>query len=137
MEVRTAVNSRKRGRVAPHVGNEVQLVLNGTKPLATIEALKDLTGYGMAVCLINAGLLHGKCRPTEDCVAGEVVFVKPGNKLLINEYEYALEHGVAQWGIKGYHRKMGELFGYSPEDIEAFIEAEINCDCAKCRGGVS
>ena len=124
-----------RGRVAPHEKCEVRLVLSGSKPLATIEASKDMTGYAMAVCLVNAGQLRGYCRPTDDCVSGEIVIVKPGNQYLINEYLYTLEHGVEMWGIKGYHRKMGKLFGYTDADIEAFIEAEIHCDCTKCNGG--
>lgn len=122
------------GQVAPHQNNEVRLVLGGLKPLGTIERDKDLTGYAMAVSLKNAGLLYAECRPTPDCERGEIVFTKVANRRLVAEYNSLLETGVKTFGIKEYHRKMGRLFGYSADDIETFINAEIQCDCAKCNG---
>ena len=120
--------------IAPHVNNEVRLVLAGSKPLATIERNKDLTGFCMAVQLMGAGMLAGEVHPTQDCEAGEVAFTLPKNRGVLNSYHWLLKHGVAELGIKGYHRNMGALFGYTPADIEEFIEAEIKCDCVKCKG---
>lgn len=122
------------GTVAPHQHNEVRLVMNGRKPLATIEFEKDSSGYAMAVCLISAGMLRGSVRPTEDCAMGEVVFTLPLYHYMIDEYNELLRDGIQRLGLKGYHRRMGQLFGYTSEDIEAFIASEINCECAKCTG---
>lgn len=120
--------------VAPHLNNEVRLVMGGLKPLATIEKAKDPIGYSLAVSLINAGSLAGAVGPTVDSPIGEVVLVKPKNYKLIDEYLYLLDEGVKQYGLKEFHWRMGKLFGYSDQDIADFIAAEINCDCSKCRG---
>lgn len=108
--------------------------MGGYKPLATIERDKDLTGYCMAKSMANVGTIYAVCRPTSDCPRGEIVFTKPSNKHLIDEYDSLLATGVADYGIKEYHRRMGKLFGYSDADIEAFINTDVHCDCAKCKG---
>ena len=122
------------GTVAPHEGREVLMVMNGIKPFATIEFDKDTDGYAMAVSLCATGMLVGSVRPTPDCEMGEIAFTKPSNRAYIGRYNMLLDHGVEMHGLKGYHRKMGQLFGYSEEDVEAFISANINCDCIKCNG---
>lgn len=122
------------GKVAPHQNSEVRLVLGGLKPLATVERDKDLAGYALAVSLSNVGMLYAECRPTDDCERGEIVFTKPANRGLVDRYNWLLDNGVKEYGIKGFHRQMGKLFGYSDADIETFINAEIHCDCSKCKG---
>jgi hypothetical protein len=116
------------GKVAPHENNEVRLVLGGHKPLAVIERSKDPYGYALAISMAGTGALY-ICK-----VKGEVVISLPFNKLAITQYEFLLKEGVRLYGIKEYHRKMGKLFGYTEDDIEAFIEAEIDCNCNKCKG---
>jgi len=118
--------------IAPHEDKEYRLVMGGMKPLGTIEKAKDPNGFAMAVSLGNTGTLHTKLVNTED--GAEVAFVKPGYKHLLDAYLWLLAHGVAKYGIKEYHRKMGRLYGYSPASIEEFINAEISCDCHKCKG---
>ena len=120
--------------IAPHINNEVRLVLAGNKPLATIEKAKDKEGYSLAIALSNVGMLAVQCSPTADSPAGEVIITKPANKGLITKYLNLLESGVSLFGIKEYHRKMGALFGYSKQDINDFISAEIDCNCTKCKG---
>ncbi len=120
--------------IAPHVNNEVRLVLAGSKPLATIERSKDENNYALAVSLSNAGLLVGRCQPTEDSPTGEILIVKPSNRSLVHQYDELQANGIRKVGIKQYHREMGKLFGYTPEDIEDFINAEIDCNCTKCKG---
>ena len=122
------------GTIAPHEGKEVVMVMNGLKPFATIEFSKDTNGYSMAVSLCATGMLVGSVRPTADCEMGEIAFTKPSNRAMIDEYNTLLDHGVMAYGIKGYHRRMGELFGYDEADVEAFIESTIKCDCIKCNG---
>ena len=122
------------GRVAPHQFQEVRLVLAGRKPLATIERSKDESGYAQAISLGAAGMLHTYVRPTVDDCTGEVVFTKPSNAKLITRYVWLLKNGVSTYGVKENHRKLGRLFGYTEADIEAFINAEVHCDCTKCKG---
>jgi hypothetical protein len=121
-------------QIAPHENNEVRLVLSGAKPLATIEKGKDPYGYALAVAMAGTGSIYSNVRPTADSPTGEIIIVKAGNKNHIETYLYLLEKGVEQYGVKEYHRRMGELFGYSDEDIEAFIDVEIECSCSKCVG---
>lgn len=114
--------------VAPHENNEVRLVLGGHKPIAAIEKAKQPIGYALALSLGATGALHVYQRD------GEVLITKPNNALLINEYMFLLLYGVQEYGIKEYHRRMGKMFGYSEQDIEYFIKAEIHCNCEKCTG---
>jgi hypothetical protein len=116
------------GKVAPHLNKEVELVLAGKKPLAAIEKSKDPNGYNFAIELSKAGKLVSRIVGDE-----EVVFTK-SSYYLIDKYENLLRNGVRYLGIKNYHREMGRMFGYTEADIEAFISAEIDCDCFKCTG---
>lgn len=120
--------------VAPHQNNEVRLVLSGSKPLATIEKIKDEANYILAVSLSTAGLLVGRCQPTKDSPTGEILIVKPCNRSLIRKYDDLQANGIREVGVKQYHREMGKLFGYTEQDIEDFISAEISCNCTKCTG---
>lgn len=122
------------GTIAPHVNNEVRLVLSGAKPLATIEKVKDPYGYALAISMAGTGALTTYVRPSGDSMIGEVVLTLPSKKHLIEEYVTLLLWGVKRYGIKNYHRKMGKLFGYSEDDIEAFINSSIDCSCSKCNG---
>jgi hypothetical protein len=121
-------------QIAPHENNEVRLVLSGDKPLAVIEKGKDPHGYALAVAVAGTGSIYSYVRPTTDSPTGEIIIVKAGNRYRIEEYLTLLEGGVELYGIKEYHRRMGKLFGYRDEDIEDFIDAEIECSCSKCVG---
>lgn len=122
------------GRVAPHETAEVRLVMAGTKPLATIEKRKQPILYSIAVACRAAGCIAGEIIKSGDSPEGEIVITSHRNKHLIAQYKALLATGVKDYGIKEYHRRMGRMFGYREEDIEAFIAAEIHCDCSKCRG---
>lgn len=118
------------GKVAPHLNCEVRLVMAGVKPLAVIERSKDVYGYSLARALGNTGALN----IVRDLSNNDFIVTKPENKHLAGYYLYLLNNGVKELGIKQYHREMGKLFGYTSEDIEAFIKAEVKCDCEKCKG---
>ena len=122
------------GEIAPHEGREIELVLGGVKPIATVEHDKAPETYVKAILLGLAGMLHYRVQPTEDCERGEVVFCLPSNRNNLVEYDWLRKEGVQNVGLKAYHRAMGRLFGYSPADIEAYIESDIHCECSKCRG---
>ena len=118
--------------IAPHEDEEVRLVMGGHKPLGTIERLKNELGFALAISLGGAGMLCTKILYTEG--AAEVAFVKPGCSHVLGLYQELLETGVQDYGIKEYHRRMGKLYGYSEASIEEFINAEIDCNCHKCKG---
>lgn len=120
--------------IAPHLNSEVRLVLGGLKPLGTIERKKDPLGYALAISMCSTGALAMHVEPTEDSPEGEVVITLPHNSHLIAEYYWLLKHGVKELGIKEYHRRMGEMFGYSKDDINDFINSSIHCECSKCKG---
>lgn len=65
---------------------------------------------------------------------GEILLVKKKNKRLARYWKLLTEYGVYKYGIKRYHYKMGKLYGYSDDDIKAFIDSNINCECYKCKG---
>ena len=125
------------GKVAPHEGREIELVLGGAKPLATIEHDKDPEGFVKAILLGLAGMVSYRVSPTADCDAGEVVFALRENWNYVADYEELMELGEARLGVR-YHQCMGRLFGYSEADIAAFTAAwEVNaldCNCTKCKG---
>jgi hypothetical protein len=119
--------------IAPHEGNELRMVLAGTKPLAVIELAKQPEQYYMA--LQHAGAIGLLTLKNDDGEEGpEIMLVLPKNSHLFARYLHLHSFGVEKYGIKEYHRKMGALFGYSPEDIELFINTEVDCECSKCRG---
>lgn len=120
--------------IAPHINSEVRLVLGGHKQLGTIEKRKDPLGYALAISMCSTGALAMHVEPTEDSPEGEVVITLPCNSQLIPEYYWLLKEGVKELGIKEYHRRMGEMFGYSKADIEEFINSSIQCECNKCKG---
>ncbi len=107
--------------------------MSGSKPLGTIEKAKDPIGYAVAVSLSATGMLLCKFTNTEDGAA-EVAFVKPGNIHLLKLYDWLLECGIAELGLKEYHRELGRLYGYTEDDIAAFIKSDIQCECNKCKG---
>ena len=118
-------------KIAPHLNSEVRLVLGGLKPLATIEKVKDPYGFALAISLSYTGALNGYMANSENGEP-EVIVVRPSNKHLIMEYLLLLKYGVQEYGQIEYHRKMGRIFGYSEEDITAFINSDIHCSCSKC-----
>jgi len=122
------------GVIAPHEHCEVRLVAAGTKPLATIEKRKQPILYSIATALAATGMLVAAFVKSDDSPEGEVIITAPRNRGLITEYLRLLRTGVKDYGIKEYHRRMGRLYGYSEADIEAFIAAEIQCNCSKCNG---
>ncbi len=119
-----------KGTIAPHLNSEVRLVLGGHKPLASIEKDKDPYGYSLAIALSGTGALSIAWPES----GNEVVFTLPSKKAWIEHYFWLLKNGVKLLGVKEYHRRMGKVFGYTDEDIEAFIKSDIHCECNKCRG---
>ena len=121
------------GEIAPHEGQEIQLVLNGTKPLAVIEERKQPDVYNRAVDSIDG--LHTYVRFDDDS-GYEAVVVDNRNVGLVKEYLDAMELPTGtQSQRNARHRTLGRLFGYSEADIHEFIMNQPTCNCSKCTGG--
>ena len=112
------------GRVAPHEGREIDLVIAGSKPLAVIEKRKDPEQYARSKRLPAQGLVRFYRIGPE---GAEVIISKSAQRA--NAYIDALNMPDGE----DKTRVMGVLFGYSEADIEAFITNPPACDCSKCK----
>lgn len=123
--------------IAPHEGEEWRLVLEGTKPYAVVELSKSPDQYNYV--LRHNGTLY-TALPAETAEGLEVRFWKKGNQQgrlnhlkylqLVNNAEVFIKYFDIAW----YQREMGKLFGYTDEQIEAFIDGSVKCNCTKCKG---
>ena len=128
---------KAKGKIAPHEGKELDLVLNGTKLLAVIEKAKQPEVYEHIMQMwrenrypqLNMHLLL--IRPWVNPDLGkEVIVTRHDNIHLIYSYLDAVK---LPEGPKK-HWVMGWLFGYSEADIQAFIDNPPDCNCSKCKG---
>ena len=117
------------GNIAPHENRELALIASGAKSFAVIEKAKDPAQYYDAGAIEDPRITVEYREPS----SGPEVIVSR-KRAAIAEYDALILDGVERLGLKNFHRAMGRLFGYTPEDIEAFIAAEISCDCPKCTG---
>lgn len=116
------------GKVAPHEGNEIELVCNGIKPLASIEAKKDPEQFEKALQLRFAFSIRYHTNE-------HITFTRKENKDLHDVFAL-LNSPRAAMVVRSKaekHRLMGRLFGYSEEDIEAFIKSDLQCACGQCK----
>jgi hypothetical protein len=111
--------------IAPHQGREIKLVLDGKKPLASVDKRKDKRQYQL---VLGLGLVFSMIHTTKD----EIAFCLPENNDKLWEYWNLLN--TVPDNLQDYQRKMGRLFGYSEEEIEAFVNGDIKCNCHACRG---
>lgn len=114
--------------IAPHEGKELEMVLTGDKPLGSLSYAKFTKKFG-------------ELSPTSSlqlCIAfndGNVVFSLDMDK--IHEYLGVLassEWYIEELGLEEYQRRMGKIFGYSEQEVQAFIDGNIECDCKDCKG---
>lgn len=117
------------GKVAPHENRELKLIAAGRKNFAVIEKRKNAADYFAAGAIETPGITVAY----RDGADGPEVIVSR-KRALVAEYDGLILDGIERLGLKNFHRAMGRLFGYSAADIEAFIAAEIDCNCAKCGG---
>jgi len=108
--------------IAPHEGREIELVLDGTKPLASIQMnavnVKVLNHRGMTMHIYNGNIYFA-------------LSIVP-----INVYKFLTNEG-SKLIVKSqpeHNRLMGRLFGYTEDQIDVFIENKLECDCKDCRG---
>lgn len=122
-------------KIAPHEGRELWLVLAGIKPFAIIDETKQPNQIEWLFRLLY----------TNDVSVPLIVKWKNNTELAVtllenshlhDQYDQLIKPNAAQvYRSKADHqRAMGKLFGYTDDEIEAFIKAEIKCDCVNCKG---
>ena len=118
------------GKVAPHKGRELEYVAMGIKPLASLEFSKDPEQYNKALDLVH---IWSVCKQTDDLITitrKENAHLHSVFKLLTSNKAYILVKSEHE-----KHRLLGRLFGYSEEDIDKFINADLKCACGQCKFG--
>lgn len=121
--------SDKADEIAPHEGNEVNLVLWGKKPLATLEAEKQPASYQNVINNLQEVL------SVKQHSVGLISITLPENKHLHDIFALlsSPKASVVVRSAEEKHRLLGRLFGYTEEQIDAFIKADMKCACGQCR----
>ena len=113
--------------IAPHENIELEYVMVGLKPLASLEKDKQPDQFERALKLQHVAS----------------VVQHDDNLLTVTRKENKHLHGVftllsskqASILVKSAeekHRLLGRLFGYSETDIDEFIAAGLDCACGQC-----
>ncbi len=118
-------------KIAPHEGNELDMLADGSKVFAVLEE-------GKHDDLID-GVLYGNAIPnivTEwfDSTELMVFHYALGR---VNKEMYCVlrdnrEYYILMFGKEDYQTRMGKIFGYSDEEIAEFISNPPDCSCGKC-----
>ena len=110
-------------KIAPHKGTEVFQVIMGGKPLGSVP-LDSTDGRG----ILDAQRLYTYVKNSE------VYFALTEAPLVTFKFLTSTSAKLIIRTPEEYSRAMGRLFGYTEEEITAFIEADIDCDCIACKG---
>jgi len=113
--------------IAPHEGRELELVLAGQKRMATIKL-----GSTQTLALLHAQ--EAKRVYSVGVGNDTVAFCLPHNRKYIYEYINLITGVTKTDSTEAYQRRMGFIFGYTEEEIQAFISGDIQCDCVECKG---
>ena len=116
------------GTIAPHEGKELEYVVNGIKPLASIDANKQPELFKRAIKMRN---VISVCYHNHELIT----ITRKENQQLHATFAL-LTSSKASIVVRSKaekHRLLGRLFGYSEEDIDAFIKEDIQCECVQCK----
>lgn len=107
--------------IAPHEGKEIALVTSGFKPLGSISAQ-----YALSNAL----------KPLYTRVIGDSVYFAL-NEQPLDTYEFLMSPSASLIlkSKQEHQRLLGRLFGYTEDEIDTFIEANLDCACGNCTGG--
>jgi len=120
-------------KIAPHEGNELDMLLAGTKVFAVLERDKHRFQINRYYSMYNTKFDCLYHEVFDDdlllCRTAGIPQLVLYKALFSQKYWY-----VETFGIEDYQRKMGKIFGYSDEEIEEFINNPPDCNCGKCGG---
>lgn len=114
--------------VAPHEGHEINMVMWGMKPLASIEFNKQPNQFSRAIKLSHIlSVRH------QDL--GSLTVTLPENSHLHETFKLlsSPKVPVIVRSKEEKHRLLGRLFGYTEEQINEFIKSDMQCACGQCR----
>lgn len=115
------------GKIAPHEGKELEYVVNGIKPLASIEASKQPELFERAIALRNVISVHYHNH--------ELITITRKENSNLHRTFALLTSPQASIVVRSKEEKqrlLGRLFGYSEEDIDEFIKQDLGCACGQC-----
>lgn len=112
--------------VAPHEGLEYPMVVNRDKPIATINKHKQPVQYALASKDIRLVVLH--------LDADEIAITRQENARLLQLLESLLHpsSNIIAKSREEKQRLIGRLYGYTEEEIDAFVASENKCMCNHC-----
>lgn len=115
--------------IAPHQGRELALVLAGTKPMGSLQFVQYVDQ--MRSMKISKPFVVDTVHTPDGMF---VIFSLDGD--ILKKYRELLlnERALAENGLEWYQRSMGKLFGYTEEEVDAFVSKEFKCNCANCKG---
>ena len=127
------------GKVAPYEGQdwylaEVHSVLEGQRLIgASLEDKLTVPMTRKLLKLCQMGRLRVSVHKHDDGTF-EWVWAKFGDDILVyKDHQYLRKQGYIT--DRQYWNKTGAMFGYSPADVQAFVEFQTSgegCDCAQC-----
>ena len=113
-------------KINPHKGRYAELLLSGEKPVAMLEIFD--AGFEDTLHAVE----QGKIKSISTNVAGSerLFFCLPGNEddmhelaKMYKQFDYTcLVLNKKPFLTTEQHRRIGQILGYTPEDIEAFIK---------------
>ncbi len=113
--------------IAPHEGRELEYVMLGIKPLASLDVNKQPEQFKRALRLKHAVTVYYHTNNL-------ITITRPENDDLHNVFAVLStnEANILVRTAEEKHRLLGRLFGYSEEDIDSFIAAGLECACGQC-----
>lgn len=112
--------------IAPHAGREYLMVINRDKLIATINKKKQPAQYMFASKDIRLVVLH----LDED----EIAITRQENARLLQLLESLLHpsSNIIAKSKEEKQRLIGRLYGYTEEEIDAFVASGNKCMCNHC-----
>lgn len=117
--------------IAPHEGQELDRVIAGTKPMGSLPFTKYVEQ--MRNAKIHRPFVVDMMKTPE----GDLVVTFAIQRMVLQQYRELVSQSemlLVQHGLEWYQRKMGNLFGYTNDEIDAFVKVDVACDCVNCVG---
>lgn len=119
--------------IAPHIKEELSMVIQGTKPLAILYKSKQPEQFDLAIKASQIAFMHEvelyleEVRPNVIAIASNLEKIEEYKDLVKTRNFYTRRY---------YQYLMGKLFGYTYEECVSYINTETakTCTCVECGG---
>ena len=117
-----------QGKVAPHEGNELTLVMQGVKPAAIIDKTKQKDMFDKALELMHVVAIE----PVSDT---EIAVTRHEHSFLIRIIEVlgSNKANLIVGSKEEKQRMLGRILGYKQKDIDEFVKNPPDCNCRWCK----